>query len=162
MEWWLDSETRHRSGNKPAVIKGERMEWWRGGKLHRSDGPAIIDVNDEEWWNCGELHREQKDADSGPALSTKLEDLEIKQWYSYGKLHRDWDLPAHISTHRQEWHKNGFLHREGDLPSLIDTHRGALLWHKEGLLHREGLPAYINGDHLLYYIEGVQKDFFEL
>jgi hypothetical protein len=139
------------------------MEWWRGGKLHRSDGPAIVDLDTEEWWNCGELHREQKGSDSGPAISTKLQDLEIKQWYSYGKLHRDWDLPAHISTNRQEWHRDGLLHREGDLPSLIDTNQGVLLWHKEGLLHREGgLPAYIYGENLLYYIDGVQKDLFEL
>jgi len=42
----------------PAVINGDRLEWWADGKLHRTDGPAVIDGDRLEWWVDGKEYTE--------------------------------------------------------------------------------------------------------
>ena len=69
----------HRDGDLPAVISGDREEWWVNDKRHREgDLPALINGNYSAWFRNGELHREG-------------------------------DLPAVIDldSNRQEWYKEG-------------------------------------------------------
>lgn len=43
-KFWYRNGYRHRDGDKPAVVKGEKyMEWWVHGRLHRYDyKPSIV------------------------------------------------------------------------------------------------------------------------
>ena len=47
----LDGQ-RHRIDG-PAVIDGDRQEWWLNGKRHRIDGPAFISGDYQAWWLNG-------------------------------------------------------------------------------------------------------------
>lgn len=54
----------HSYNDEPALIKGNKKEWYKDGLLHRIGGPAItIDDNIEAWYKDGLLHR-----DTGPAI----------------------------------------------------------------------------------------------
>jgi hypothetical protein len=60
-------------------------KWYRGGKLHRTDGPAIEYADGtREWYRNGKIHR----AD-GPAVERADG---TSEWYRNGKLQRV-DIP---------------------------------------------------------------------
>lgn len=46
----------------PAYIYGNSRAWFQYGVWHREDGPAIIDGDREEWWLNGEEVSEQEHA----------------------------------------------------------------------------------------------------
>ena len=49
---------RHHRENGPAVINGNRQEWWVNGKIHRLDGPAVITNNYKKWYINGMEYNE--------------------------------------------------------------------------------------------------------
>jgi hypothetical protein len=79
---WYRHGVRHRDGNDlPAVINGNRNEWWHNGSLDRSgDLPAITDDTCQEWWYNNQLHRENDQ----PAVIN----ITGSYWYWKGQLHR--------------------------------------------------------------------------
>ena len=42
----------------PAVINGDRLEWWVDGNRHRIDGPAYISGDYQSWWVDGKEYTE--------------------------------------------------------------------------------------------------------
>ncbi|MEY3411512.1 MAG: Celeribacter phage [Bacteroidota bacterium] len=82
------------------VYANGRKEWYKDGKLHRSDGPAVEWTNgDKKWYINDKLHRSD-----GPAVEWINGD---KAWYINGKLHRT-DGPAiEYSDGHKEWYKDG-------------------------------------------------------
>lgn len=68
----------HSYNDEPALVKGNKKEWYKDGLLHRIDGPAItIDDNIEAWYRYGRLHR-----DNGPAITIGKKYYEF---FLYGK-----------------------------------------------------------------------------
>ena len=61
----------------PAIINGDRQEWWVEGKLHRVDGPAYIDGNWQAWFMNAKLHHLY-----GPAYING----NYKAWYINGRI----------------------------------------------------------------------------
>ena len=143
-EWKNRAGERHRSGDRPAIIRDGAQMWYRNGKLHRDgDQPARIcsDGSQEwwEWWQNGKPHR------SGDQPAIIYSDG-TQMWYRNGERHRSGDRPAIIRDGAQMWYRNGKLHRDGDQPAIIRAN-GTKEWYQNGEEHRSGdQPARIYSD----------------
>jgi hypothetical protein len=50
MEWWIGGK-RHRTDGPAVVYEDGSCEYWIANKRHREDGPALINSNGrQEWW----------------------------------------------------------------------------------------------------------------
>ena len=68
----------HSYNDEPALIKGNKKEWYKDGLLHRIIGPAIIiDDNITAWYKDGQLH-----SDNGPAITIGKK---YHEFFLYGK-----------------------------------------------------------------------------
>jgi hypothetical protein len=120
----------------PEVVirKNGSKEWYRNGRLHRSDGPAIERHNgDKKWYKNGQLHRSD-----GPAIERHNGD---KEWYKNGQLHRS-NGPA-IERHNgdKEWYKKGRKHRRNG--PAIEKNNGQKEWYiNDNLIYDHN--SYIN------------------
>ena len=87
---------RHSFGDKPAVINGNRMEWYKNDVLHRDgDKPAVIEDTIEIWYQNGLCHRD------GDKPAVVVDGIPLA-WYKNGKLHRE-SGPAYIDGFCEEW-----------------------------------------------------------
>lgn len=133
----------HRDDDQPAIVYGDKLEWFIDGIRHRIGGPAIeYKYGGEEYWQNGKLHRYD-----GPAViyKNKLE------WCIDGIQHR-LDGPAVISNGDQYWYANGLKHRL-DGPA-VEYDNGGKEWWFQGKLHRIDGPAveYSDGFKEYYYM----------
>jgi hypothetical protein len=59
----LDSSIQLHRHDGPArikpLIRGQLLEWWVHGKLHRTDGPAVIDYEEQLYFINGLQHSKQ-------------------------------------------------------------------------------------------------------
>lgn len=161
----------HSQNDRPALVCGERKEWWNNGVRHRgNDLPAIIDSGHEEWFYNGRLHR----MNDAPAIihhehckykQTLLSKFEV--WYVDGRLHRD-RAPAVVHTKfldtdekkqiiLQQWWREGKLHRDG-APAVIRIDRTEQSpvkeWWRDGKKHRDDGPAVVTPTKFEWWVFG--------
>lgn len=116
-----------------------RVEYWRAGRLHRTDGPAVeFDDGGTEYWVNGKLHR-----DGGlPAITRMGNKNSERHYYDRTRHGRDPEMAVAMEV----WFVGGVAHRDGDEPAYIDYKNGTRQWAIRGKLHRDGdKPAEIRG-----------------
>jgi hypothetical protein len=101
MEYFNEEGKLHREDG-PAIINGDRKEWYIHGELHRENGPALIDNGKIGWYQNNKLH-----CLDGPALI----DSNYKIWCVNGLMHRE-DGPAYICGDYEEWYINDIRKEE--------------------------------------------------
>lgn len=105
VENWILKEKPHYINGLMVFGDGSK-EWWKNGKLHRTDGPAI-EWKDygKEWHVNGVLHRTD-----GPAIEFENGS---KIWCVNGKLHRT-NGPAieHYDGMKEWWEHGKFIRNE--------------------------------------------------
>lgn len=155
----------------PAVIYNHgAMNWWRHGKLHRSQGPAWIQPNTTftqiTWFQNGKRHRTSS-GDTGPADMIVGQDIMEFTWQHHGRIHRI-DQPAIIRVNTKtscvenlEWCIHGEIHRiEG--PARI--RQDLLEWHqnnqKHGMLIKDDFEYGLT--QTWYVLDKIHRIQFEL
>lgn len=129
------------------ITCGGTKQWFRNGKLHRTDGPAHVSGVAREWYLYGELHRED-----GPAIEMILGNKMM--WYWKGKKHRV-GAPAIVSPFGEQWYHHDLLHRIGG-PAIESQQLKK--WYQHGKLHRIDGPAIENDGLYMWYFEGFEVD----
>jgi hypothetical protein len=163
-EYYLSGK-RHREDDYAVLMKDDAgnvryTQWWRFGKLHRTDGPAIILADgSEEWYLDGIRHRV-----GGPAFTRRDSSGEIivEQWFTDGRLNRI-DGPAVTRIIEESINKDWLYNRIGESepgdgegeengeeeppppPPPIPSERRIVVeeWWVEGQKHRLEGPAVI-------------------
>ena len=88
------------------IRRGNRIEYYKDGLLHREDGPAIIyDSGVSYWYKFGKIHR-----DDGPAVDWGNGEC---SWYRKGLYHRE-NGPAVEWGDERDWYINGIKATEKD------------------------------------------------
>lgn len=135
----------HSYNDTPAEVTSYGTKnWYKHGKLHRTNGPAEVYLNGfSTWYKEGLIHREDGPAQiypGGPEI-----------WFQNNLVHRD-DGPAVIEEGHREWYQRGQLHRDDDLPAIIYSN-GQKEWWQNNEKHRRGKPAVTRPDGPPEYYE---------
>ena len=145
-----DSRGRFHREDGPAVIIGNRREWWINGKRERLDGPAVED--DDIQYRCYYQNNLKKRTD--PSLPTLILKNRVEYFDSQGRQHKD-DGPAVIDPDEglEVYMKNGKLDRKGNKPAYKSN--TLEIYAENGIIGRNGnLPAVIKEDSVEYYTDG--------